>query len=350
MTALEPAPVTLITLGELLGFLPLPVIFLANLATLGRGPREWRGWYWFVLAAVGAGVALVGLATVPGTPGYGIGFMVGGLGMGALALAPPRRLAGRLLPIDPESPLDATALGFTLVVAGSQLGLQVSTNVLATVAAGAPETPLDQVLTELPFLLGALLGVGLGVRRRPGAVLARLGITAPLAWQILLGVACAGAFYAFGLGAEAAQRWLTPEVAARVGSATSQLYRGVDTPVGILTIALVPAICEETLFRGALQPRLGLIWTAVVFALLHTQYGLTIDELAVLILAFGLGVLRRFTNTTTSMLCHAIYNAITAVQLASIFAGPALALEGAAVVALAVWLAASRRRARPSVP
>lgn len=349
-TAFAPAPVTLITLGELLGFLPLPLVFLANLAALGRGPQDRPGWYWFALATVGAGVVVVGLATVPGSVGYGIGFMVGGVGMAALALAPVRRLASRVLPVDPDSPLDATALAFTLVVAGSQIGLQATTNVLATVAAGAPETPLDQVLTELPFLLGALLGVGLGMRRRPRAVLERLGVTVPQGWQILLGIACAGAFYAFGLGAEAAQRWLTPEVAARVGSATGQLYRGVDTPFGVLTIALVPAICEETLFRGALQPRLGLIWTAIVFALLHTQYGFSIDELAVLILAFGLGLLRRFTNTTTSIVCHAIYNGITAVQLASVLAGPALAVEGAVVAGFAIWFAASRRGARPSTP
>lgn len=348
--ALESAPVTLSTLGELLGFLPLPLIFLANLAALGRGPQDRPDWYWFVLAAVGAGVVLVGLATVPGTVGYGVGFMVGGVGMGALALAPARRVAARALPIDPASPLDATALGFTLVVAGSQIGLQASTNVLATVAAGPSETPLDQVLTELPFLLGALLGVGLGLRRRPGAVLGRLGITVPQGWQVLLAIACAGAFYAFGLGAEAVQRWLTPDVAARVASATSELYRGVSTPVGVVTIALVPAICEETLFRGALQPRLGLIWTAIVFALLHTQYGFSIDELAVLVLAFGLGVLRHYTNTTTSMLCHAIYNSAMAVQLAAVFAGPALALEGVVVAGLAVWFAASRHHARRPLP
>lgn len=347
-TAFEPAPVILVTLGELVGFLPLPLVLLANLAALGKGPTDRPGWYWFVLAAVGAGVVLVGLSTVPSTVGYGVGFMVGGVGMGALAVAPARRLAARVLPIDPDSPLDVTALGFTLVVAASQVGLQASTNVLATVAAGPSETPLDQVLTELPFLLGALLGVGLGLRRRPAAVMGRLGLTVPRGWQILLAVACAGAFYAFGLGAEAAQRWLTPDVAARVGSATSVLYRGLGTPLGVATIGLVPAICEETLFRGALQPRLGLIWTAIVFALLHTQYGFTIDELAVLVLAFGLGALRRFTNTTTSMLCHAIYNTAMAVQLASIFTAPALALEGAAMAGLAIWFAVSRRCARPS--
>lgn len=325
-TAFGEGPVTLITFGEALGFLPLPLVFLANLAVLGKGPRERPGWYWLLLAAVAACVVVLGLATVPGSAGYGVGLAAGGVGMGALALTPVRRFASRLLPIDSDSPLDATALGLTLVVAAGQIGLQVSTNVLATIAAGSSESPADQVLTELPFLLGALLGVGIGIRRRPGPVLKRLGVTRPRVWQVLLAIACAGAFYAFALGAEALQRLLTPEVAAQVGSATGRLYRTVDTPLGIVTIGLVPAICEETLFRGALQPRLGLIWTAVVFALLHTQYGLSIDELAVLILAFGLGILRRYTNTTTSMLCHALYNAATAAQLAALLTAPGRAV------------------------
>lgn len=318
--ALEPGPVTLVTLGELIGFSPLPLVWVANLAVLGRGPRELPGWFWIVLAGVGVAVVLLGLATIPESAGYGIGFVAGGATMAALALPPARLLASRLLPVDPSSQLDMTALGLTLVTAASQLGLQVSTNVLATVAGGAAETPLDQVLTELPFLLGALLGVGLGLRRRPRAVLDRLGLTLPRPWQVGLAIVCAAAFYGFALGAEALQRLLTPEVAAQVGSATGRLYGAIGTPLGILTIALVPAICEETLFRGAFQPRLGLVWTSIVFAILHTQYGISIDELAVLILAFGLGALRRFTNTTTSMLCHAAYNAATAAQLVTLLA------------------------------
>ena len=35
-------------------------------------------------------------------------------------------------------------------------------------------------------------------------------------------------------------------------------------------------ICEEVLFRGALQPRLGLPATALLFASTHVQYGLSI--------------------------------------------------------------------------
>ncbi|MGH7912545.1 MAG: lysostaphin resistance A-like protein [Candidatus Dormibacteraceae bacterium] len=343
-TALRPAPVMLASVGDVLDFLPLLLIVVANLAALRRGPKEWPNWYWLVLAAVGCGVLLLGVASIPGGLGYGLGYMIGGAAMAVLALAPVRRLAARVLPIEADSPLDVTALGLTLVIACSQIGLQLSTNVLARLASSPPETPLDQLLTELPFLLAALLGVGLLMRRGLRSTLGRLGLTRPRWWEIALGLACAGAFYALGIGAEAVQQWLTPALAARVGSATSQLYRGVDTPVGILTIALVPAICEETLFRGALQPRLGLIWTAIVFALLHTQYGISIDELAVVILAFGLGILRRFTNTATSMLCHAVYNALTAAGLAVVLPGPALAAEAVLVIGLVVWAIIARRK------
>ena len=44
---------------------------------------------------------------------------------------------------------------------------------------------------------------------------------------------------------------------------------------GILTLGLAAGIGEETLFRGALQPRFGLLITSLLFALLHSQYGIT---------------------------------------------------------------------------
>lgn len=335
-TAVEAARIPLAGLSDLVNFLPLVVILLANLAVMGRGPRQRPGWYWIVLAILGVALAVVGAGSIPQSLGYGLGYVAGGVATFGLAFAPVRRGVARILPTDPESPLDATAVGLTVLIACSQAGVQLSSNVLSQVAAGAAETPVDQVLTELPFLLAALLGVGFVLRRSFGATLTRLGITAPRWWHLVLALVCAGAFYAFGLGAEALQHWLTPGTASQVGSATRALYRGIDTPVGVVTIALVPAICEETLFRGALQPRLGLWWTAIVFALLHSQYGLSIDELAVVILAVGLGLLRRFTNTTTSMLCHAVYNTLTAVQAALFLAWPGVAVEGVLIVVLVV--------------
>jgi hypothetical protein len=80
------------------------------------------------------------------------------------------------------------------------------------------------------------------------------------------------------------------------------------TPLGILTIGLSAGLGEETLFRGALQPRFGLIIASVVFALVHSQYGITLSTVIVLILGFLLGWLRIRYNTSTAMITHAVYN------------------------------------------
>ncbi|MGH7883098.1 MAG: CPBP family glutamic-type intramembrane protease, partial [Candidatus Dormibacteraceae bacterium] len=66
----------------------------------------------------------------------------------------------------------------------------------------------------------------------------------------------------------------------------------------------------------ALQPRLGIFWTAVVFSASHTQYSISITEASVFVLALGLGILRRYTNTTTSMICHIAYDTMAGIGLA----------------------------------
>ena len=71
----------------------------------------------------------------------------------------------------------------------------------------------------------------------------------------------------------------------------------------------MPAVVEETLFRGALVPRLGVVVTAVLFAALHTQYAITFATLEVFVLGIGLGLLRvRSGSTLPCMVTHAGYN------------------------------------------
>jgi len=84
------------------------------------------------------------------------------------------------------------------------------------------------------------------------------------------------------------------------------------TALGIALLAVVPGLSEEILFRGALQPRIGLLATALLFTSTHTEYGLSFVTLEVLVLAIGLGLIRRYTNTTTSCVCHIAYNLLVA--------------------------------------
>ena len=62
--------------------------------------------------------------------------------------------------------------------------------------------------------------------------------------------------------------------------------------------------------RGAAQPRLGLLLTAALFALLHSNYGITLSTAIVFLLGLVLGLVRMRQNTSTAMVLHATYNII----------------------------------------
>jgi membrane protease YdiL (CAAX protease family) len=72
-------------------------------------------------------------------------------------------------------------------------------------------------------------------------------------------------------------------------------------------LGLSAGIGEELTMRGALQPRLGLAATALLFASLHVQYswfGITV----IFLLGLVLGLLRKHTNTSVAMAVHALYD------------------------------------------
>jgi len=104
-------------------------------------------------------------------------------------------------------------------------------------------------------------------------------------------------------------------------------------------LALAPGICEELLFRGALQPRLGLIATALLFTASHSEYGLSLYLVSVFGSALGLGLIRRFTNTTASATAHVAYNLLAGIGLMGSQVEVAIALELVlvAVSAYAIW-------------
>ena len=136
---------------------------------------------------------------------------------------------------------------------------------------------------------------------------------------------------------------LTPGLAHKVDVTNQHLMGGLGDPAGIATVALAAGICEEALFRGALQPRMGILWTSLVFALIHSQYGLSFDTLAVLVLGSGLGLLRRFLNTTSSTITHVTYNVLAGTGVTGPLIGVALAAEAVLIAVGGVGFFTERR-------
>ena len=272
------------------------------------------------------------------------GIMVTAAAAAVLAARPVREQLARVLPIDPDSPVHAYALVLAVILFGTQLATILFVDVLAIDQTLPPLGIGDVVASEAPFLIMALAGVGLFIRRDARGAAERLGLTRPAWWQIAIALAAAGAFFALVQGADWLSHLWTPGVASQVDKTTQHVFGGLNDPVGIAAIALVPGICEEILFRGALQPRLGLLVTAVLFTSVHTQYGLSFDALAVLIVASGLGVIRKYANTTTSGVCHITYNLLAGFGVASGLVGFAVALElGLLVLAGYGWWSHRRR-------
>ncbi len=238
-----------------------------------------------------------------------------------LLLRPVRALFGFVLPLDPRSTVHAVALSYTMLVAINLLtilGMGID-NLAASLGAAAPGAPDPGTLyglwaQELAWALLGMVGVGLLSRRGPLAVLERLGIVPPSLTQILVGI---GAGIGLALVALAILN-LSISIGVPMDEGVRKLSERLLGPLGrtvpgILTLGLAAALGEETLFRGALQPRFGLVFTSLLFALLHSTYGLSLYTVVVLIIGLVLGVLRQRFNTSTSMVTHATYNIFQAV-------------------------------------
>ncbi len=248
------------------------------------------------------------------------GLVASGLAGILLLLKPVRRLLARFIPIDPESTVHAVALSFTMLVVVNMLStVGLGLDQVAQMVSDAQASGESMVTTaalwgqQLLFAALGIVGVGWPLRRGLGATLQRLGIVAPTLGQVLLGIGMAFVLVALVMAAELLGYLLGFGPSTEVENLTEQLLGGIfTTPWGVLTIALAAALGEETLMRGAVQPRFGLLLTSFLFALLHSQYGITFSTWAVFAVGLVLGWLRLRHNTTTSMVTHATYNFILA--------------------------------------
>ena len=276
------------------------------------------------------------------------GSIVSGVAAGGFLLRPIRRDVAAVLPIDVDSPVHTLALVLATILFGTQLAGLLFTDVLAYLATQKPETIQDMVFEEVPFLILALAGVGLFVRRKPLDSTGRLGFVRPAWWHLVLALAAAGVFLVALQGFDSANHLVFPDLARRIDAVDQHLFSQLvnSSWVGIVAIAVLPGVCEEALFRGALQPRLGLVPAAVLFTSIHSQYALSLDLAGIFIIALCLGLIRKYTNTTTSMSAHVTYNLLASISLTGTILYVAVGVEALLLVVLAVFaiLVQTRRR------
>lgn len=311
----------------LLLLIPLfTLLILANFLATQNNDRLNR-WFDYGLLALNMPVILFGVAFTSLPPetrsqlqAQGLlisnwdvtGYLLAGMGVwGAImSIREARRLLARRLPLQPTSPVHAVALMLSGYLMGNTL-ITLAQGGLTELAEMAVSASIwDVLLQQALFVLAAFLGVGAIVRRSGPAVWKRLGLERPtleqlkfgLRWMIIL------LLVQWALGALSAL--LDPQQSELMDNISTQLYGNFDTVGEWLLLALAAGIGEELLFRGALQPALGLSFTALVFAVAHVQYGFSPVTLAVFIIGVALGYVRERSNTTVAIFVHAGYNFI----------------------------------------
>ena len=252
---------------------------------------------------------------------YGPGIWLSAL-VGILLLLPfVRRLLAHVMPIDSANPVHAIALSYTMLVVinlmftlGTGLG-NLATTLEQESAAGQPAVTLAGLwLQQILTALLAFVGVGWLLRRDGQSTFQRLGIVKPSWRQVLFGIGLGLLMVPVVMVLERVSSLFQIGFDPNVEKLTEQLLGPLfRTPIGIFTIGAAAALGEETLLRGAVQPRFGLELTALVFALLHSTYGLSLSTLVVFVLGLTLGLVRNRANTSTSMIVHAVYNITLAV-------------------------------------
>jgi membrane protease YdiL (CAAX protease family) len=310
-------------------YLYLPFLGLAVLANLGEENKVLRFVTYALLVLLdlsllgGGMLAMIAPLLTAGRPlppaNYGGLAITLGLTaiLGALPLIPAvRRSLARWLEIEPTSCVHTTALAFAVYFVGltlAQVALIGDLSMLTSIEAKL--SVLDMLATTLPLALMALASVGFLMRRDLRATLERLGLSWMTARQWGLAILVILLFLAFDYAVFQVWQHLWPDSHALVGDITANLFGDLVSPLAALAVGLSTGIGEELLFRGALQPRLGLVFTSLLFAVGHAHYGLSPAMVEIFVVGLVLGLVRRRANTTTCVVIHAGYNFLDLILL-----------------------------------
>lgn len=218
-----------------------------------------------------------------------------------------RDAVARLIPIDPASPTHAVALGGLLLV------LLLSAGAFLAAAGGGAAAPatsaVELVAQSFSLVVLSLFGVGLWLRRDWATALARLGLTRPRPAEIGLALLLAAGVLVLTI----LLRMFAPGPPA--DRLTEAIVAQIPNLAAAVAVALGAAVGLEMLFRGALQPRLGLPLTTLTFVAVHAIYPPTLPLLSLAALALGLGLLRRHATTSAAIIAHTAYGVGLAVWL-----------------------------------
>lgn len=252
-------------------------------------------------------LTILGLAWLTGGKASGWTWLLTGLGLLLPLFRPVRRGLARFTPLDPLSAIDMTGLCILIGI----IGFLASTYGNDPAPDQVGEVSVSQLAAQFVFLIAlAFIAVGIRLWRNPREAVERLGLVMPSGRDLAFGVGALVGAFALTIAAGVLTTQFQPEVSTEINQVTGDITSNVNGVLAAVLFGLGSGASEELLLRGALLPRYGIVLTAILFALLHSQYGVSFVLLGVFAIGVLLGFLRTRTNTTTAILVHALFNMI----------------------------------------
>ena len=178
--------------------------------------------------------------------------------------------------------------------------------------------PLDQLFSYngLGLVMLAFCGCGILVTRQFKEVMQRLALVRPTPPQIMLGLGLVlMSFmydYVWSLYTHSQHLGLDVKLEGYNGGTFTASGGFTGALVLALATAIFAGVGEETLIRGALQPVFGLVPAAILHGVLHAQFQhAPIFIVQVAGWSILMGIAKRYTNTTTTIIGHAGFNFVT---------------------------------------
>ncbi|WP_292460170.1 CPBP family intramembrane glutamic endopeptidase [Methanothermococcus sp.] len=185
---------------------------------------------------------------------------------------------------------------------------------------------MDQLSFHVLMFLYSFIGVGFGTRRGIYKCLNRLGIYIPnikyvilgfvavylidyIIWNVPLYISKLVYLIAPNIGIDINTKMAVES--SNVERVVQSINQMAPSLTNIIFLSFIVGLSEELLFRGALQPRFGNIYTSLLFTILHFQYFSIVALLDIFLISYMLGIIRQKTNTSTTALIHTIYDFVS---------------------------------------
>ncbi|MFL5761571.1 MAG: CPBP family intramembrane glutamic endopeptidase [Thermomicrobiales bacterium] len=281
------------------------LVFWAHKATRDRS--AFVGLY-LLLGIPGTLLIVAGIAYLSFGKPNGFIFLAAGLSCVMPLFKQLRQFVAQFTPLDPMSPLDMCGLAIVFLIftfGGATLALEPTPS--------SEDVSLAEVFVQALAEIGiAFAAVGLWIYRTPRQATDRLGLvrlTVKLA-----SVAAGFLILALIMNAVGVQlmHYLQPGVVDDYERVLKETASGSHNPIAALIFGLSAGVGEELVFRGVLQPRFGLVVTAMLFTAVHVQYGATFILLGIFGSGLVLGFERKHFGTTACILTHMMVDTLAA--------------------------------------